>query len=48
MKIAYVGLGAMGLPMARRLLEAGHELTVWNRSPERLEELVADGARPAA
>ena len=44
MKIAFLGLGKMGLPMARRLLEAGHELTVWNRSPERAEALVAAGA----
>ena len=44
MKIAFLGLGKMGLPMARRLLEAGHKLTVWNRSPERAEALVAAGA----
>jgi 3-hydroxyisobutyrate dehydrogenase-like beta-hydroxyacid dehydrogenase len=44
MKIAFLGLGKMGTPMARRLLEAGHELTVWNRSPERAGPLVAAGA----
>ena len=44
MKIAFLGLGKMCLPMARRLLEACHELTVWNRSPERAEALVAAGA----
>ena len=43
MKIAFLGLGKMGAPMARRLLEAGHELTVWNRSPGRAEALVAAG-----
>ncbi|WP_280677782.1 NAD(P)-dependent oxidoreductase [Kitasatospora sp. MAA19] len=34
-KIAFLGLGRMGLPMARRLAAAGHPLTVWNRSPGR-------------
>jgi 3-hydroxyisobutyrate dehydrogenase-like beta-hydroxyacid dehydrogenase len=34
MKIAFLGLGSMGAPMAHRLHEAGHELTVWNRSPK--------------
>ncbi|MFB7619724.1 NAD(P)-dependent oxidoreductase [Kitasatospora sp. NPDC056181] len=34
-KIAFLGLGRMGLPMARRLAAAGHPLTVWNRSPAR-------------
>jgi 3-hydroxyisobutyrate dehydrogenase len=31
-KIAFLGLGQMGAPMATRLLQAGHELTVWNRT----------------
>lgn len=35
MKIAFLGLGMMGAPMARRLVDAGHELTVWNRTPEK-------------
>jgi 3-hydroxyisobutyrate dehydrogenase-like beta-hydroxyacid dehydrogenase len=47
MKITFLGLGKMGAPMARRLLEAGHELTVWNRSPGRAETLAAAGARIA-
>ena len=34
----------MGQAMARRLLDAGHDLFVWNRSPDRLNELVAQGA----
>jgi len=34
-KIAFLGLGQMGAPMATRLLQAGHELTVWNRTPDR-------------
>ena len=42
MKIAFLGLGKMGMPMARHLLAAGYELTVWNRTRERAEAL--DGA----
>lgn len=45
MKVAVVGLGAMGSRIARRLLDAGHGLQVWNRSPGRAEPLVAAGAR---
>ena len=48
MKIAFLGLGKMGTPMARRLLAAGHELTVWNRTRERAEVLAAEGARVAS
>jgi 3-hydroxyisobutyrate dehydrogenase-like beta-hydroxyacid dehydrogenase len=48
MKIAFLGLGKMGTPMARRLLAAGHELTVWNRTRERTEVLAAEGARVAS
>jgi 3-hydroxyisobutyrate dehydrogenase-like beta-hydroxyacid dehydrogenase len=44
---AYLGLGLMGGPMARRLLAAGLEVGVWNRSPEKAEALRADGARVA-
>lgn len=47
-RIAYLGLGGMGLPMATRLLEAGHPLTIWNRSPEKAAALVARGAQLAA
>ncbi|MCP2339804.1 NAD(P)-dependent oxidoreductase [Actinomadura rupiterrae] len=38
----------MGAPMAGRLLAAGHELTVWNRTPERAAPLASRGARTAA
>jgi 3-hydroxyisobutyrate dehydrogenase-like beta-hydroxyacid dehydrogenase len=48
MKIAFLGLGKMGFPMARRLLNAGHQLTVWNRTAERAEPLTAAGASLAA
>jgi 3-hydroxyisobutyrate dehydrogenase-like beta-hydroxyacid dehydrogenase len=44
MKLGFIGLGAMGAPMARNLLMAGHELAVWNRSPERVDPLVEAGA----
>jgi 3-hydroxyisobutyrate dehydrogenase-like beta-hydroxyacid dehydrogenase len=46
--IGVIGLGAMGSRIARRLLDARHDLVVWNRSPEKLEPLVASGAEPAA
>ncbi|MEA2572405.1 MAG: hypothetical protein QOI24_4406 [Acidobacteriota bacterium] len=47
-KIGFLGLGEMGTPMATRLLRAGHELTVWNRSPKRTVALANDGAAVAA
>ncbi|MGH7759327.1 MAG: NAD(P)-dependent oxidoreductase [Candidatus Dormibacteria bacterium] len=47
-RIAVVGLGGMGSRIAGRLLGAGHQLVVWNRSPERAEPLLALGARRAA
>jgi 3-hydroxyisobutyrate dehydrogenase-like beta-hydroxyacid dehydrogenase len=34
MKVGFIGLGAMGFGMAARLIEAGHEVHFWNRSPE--------------
>jgi 3-hydroxyisobutyrate dehydrogenase len=46
--IAFLGLGGMGTPMARRLLSTGHRLTVWNRTTTRAEALAADGATVAA
>jgi 3-hydroxyisobutyrate dehydrogenase-like beta-hydroxyacid dehydrogenase len=48
MNIAFLGLGKMGLPMARCLLEAGHQLTVWNRTLARADSLIAEGAKLAA
>jgi 3-hydroxyisobutyrate dehydrogenase-like beta-hydroxyacid dehydrogenase len=44
MKIAFLGLGNMGTPMARLLLRAGHELTVWNRTLPKAEALQSEGA----
>ena len=40
-RIAFLGLGVMGAPMARHLAEAGHALTVYNRSPEKAEAWIA-------
>lgn len=47
-RIGFLGLGNMGRAMAGRLLAAGHEVVVWNRSPEAADELVASGAALAA
>lgn len=44
MKLALLGTGRMGLPMARRLCQAGHEVHVWNRSADKAAPLAADGA----
>ncbi|TXG83994.1 MAG: NAD(P)-dependent oxidoreductase [Sphingomonadales bacterium] len=44
-KIAFLGLGAMGARMAARLLAAGHDLTVWNRTEGRAADMLAQGAR---
>lgn len=46
-EIGFVGLGKMGLPMARHLYEAGADVTVWNRSSGPLERSVALGLSPA-
>lgn len=43
-KIAVIGTGLMGFPMARNLARAGHGVTVWNRTRARAEGLEADGA----
>jgi 3-hydroxyisobutyrate dehydrogenase-like beta-hydroxyacid dehydrogenase len=44
MKIGFLGTGQMGAPMAQRLIAAGHELTVWNRSEGRTKPLLREGA----
>ena len=48
LSLGFAGIGLMGLPMCRRLLAAGHDLTVWNRSPDKCAPLVAAGARQVA
>lgn len=45
--IAVIGLGIMGLPMAKNLVKAGHSVTGYNLSPARVEELVAAGGHGA-
>jgi 3-hydroxyisobutyrate dehydrogenase len=46
-KLGYLGLGMMGSPMTRRLLDAGYEVTVWNRSKDKAARLVKAGAKLA-
>jgi len=48
MDIGFVGLGNMGRGMVQSLLRAGHRVVVWNRTPERADQLVALGAERAA
>jgi 3-hydroxyisobutyrate dehydrogenase-like beta-hydroxyacid dehydrogenase len=43
-RIGFIGLGLMGQPMSRRLLDAGHPLTVWSRSADKAKGLLAGGA----
>lgn len=45
MKIGFAGIGLMGLPMCERLLQAGHTIHIWNRSPEKTLSLQAKGAQ---
>ena len=44
MKITVLGVGLMGAPMSRRLLSAGFQVTLWNRSADKAKALVPDGA----
>jgi 3-hydroxyisobutyrate dehydrogenase len=46
-KLGYLGLGMMGVPMARRLIGAGHEVSVWNRSAGKAQTLIEAGAKLA-
>ena len=48
MKIGFIGLGQMGSAMAANLLKAGHDVTVYNRSRDKAEALVGEGAKIAA
>jgi len=48
MRVGFIGLGKMGRPMTRRLLGAGFVVTVHNRSRAAVDELVKEGAHPAA
>lgn len=46
-KVAWIGLGHMGVPMSRNLVAAGHEVSVWNRTASKAEPVTADGAKLA-
>ena len=48
MKVGFIGLGRMGQGMARRLLDAGHDLVVYNRTAQKTAELAKAGAKVAA
>jgi 3-hydroxyisobutyrate dehydrogenase-like beta-hydroxyacid dehydrogenase len=48
MKVGFIGLGHMGIGMVASLLRAGHEVTVFNRTPSKTQGLVEQGARAAA
>src|SRR4051812_22834548 len=47
MNIAFLGTGIMGAPMARHLLEGGHDVAVWNRTAHKAQPLAEHGARVA-
>ncbi|WP_248352598.1 NAD(P)-dependent oxidoreductase [Anaeromyxobacter oryzae] len=47
MRIGFVGLGTMGEPIANNLRKAGHDITVWNRTPSRAEHIVSKGGKLA-
>jgi len=45
MKVAFIGLGRMGSAMARRVLDAKHEVALYNRTPGKAQELASAGAK---
>lgn len=47
MRIGFCGMGMMGAPMAARLVEAGHAVAVWNRTPEKARPVIDQGATSA-
>ena len=48
LKVGFIGLGRMGLPMSYRLLQAGYDPTVHNRSQGKVPEIAGAGAHAAA
>lgn len=46
-RIGFIGMGLMGIPMSLRLLQAGYDVTVWNRSSEKTQPLAQAGAKVA-
>jgi 6-phosphogluconate dehydrogenase len=47
MRIGFIGLGRMGANMVRRLIPDGHEIVVFNRTPEKTTEIASEGATPS-
>ncbi|HYD41650.1 MAG TPA: NAD(P)-binding domain-containing protein, partial [Anaeromyxobacter sp.] len=47
MRIGFVGLGTVGEPIANNLRKAGHEVTVWNRTPAKANHIVSKGGKLA-
>jgi len=47
MRVGFIGLGSQGGPMARRIVEAGYETTLWARRPESLEPYADTAAKYA-
>jgi 3-hydroxyisobutyrate dehydrogenase-like beta-hydroxyacid dehydrogenase len=47
MDVGFIGVGGMGSGMAANLMQAGHQVTVYNRTPEKIAPLVLKGAKPA-
>ena len=44
-KIGWIGMGRMGFPMAQRLLKAGYDVSIWNRTRAKAEPLAKSGAK---
>jgi 3-hydroxyisobutyrate dehydrogenase-like beta-hydroxyacid dehydrogenase len=47
-RVGFIGLGKMGAPIAKNILKAGYDLTVYNRTPDKMQALLAEGAQGAA
>ena len=47
MQLGFIGLGRMGANMVRRLIRDGHEVVVFNRTPEKTREIAGEGAKPS-
>src|SRR5215218_9250180 len=47
-KVGFIGLGIMGRPMAKNLMDAGYELVLYNRTPQKAQELAEDGEAEVA
>jgi len=46
-KIGFIGMGLMGIPMSLRLVQAGFDVMVWNRNPDKTQAVVSAGAKQA-